>query len=190
MASLTSATLLLALLLSAQAIKPGTPFGSTLIPGSARTLLSIVATTQPGGQRRLELVVVWRGSPGWFLKGNERHSSGGGSGHTFSSTVRYGGTEVSFEFIGAAARRVILPDRSVDLGDHNVVLVDDVDAPTGPRFIKSLRIDPAIEELGLPAPAVVRSLELVEFLQCEVKLESVGAQRTTGGLCDALARIR
>jgi hypothetical protein len=104
--------------------------------------------------------------------------------------MRYGGTEVSFEFIFAAARRVILPDRAVDLGDHNVVLVDDVDAVTGPRFVKSLRIDPAMEDLRPSVPAVAGSSELVEFLQCGVKLESVGAQRTTGGLCDEIARIR
>jgi hypothetical protein len=150
----------------------------------------MVTTTQPDGQRRLELLVVWRGSAGWFLKRGDNGSSGGGSGHTFSSTMRYGGTEVSFEFTGAAARRIILPDRSVDLGDHNVVLVDDVDAVTGPRFVKSLRIDPALDELRPSAPAVAGSPELVEFLQCAVTLDSVGAQRTTGGLCDALARIR
>jgi hypothetical protein len=150
-------------------------------------LISSVTTTHSDGQR-IELLIVWRGAPGWFLNGTERHSSGGGSGNSFSSIIRYGGTEVFFEYIGAQARRVILPNRPVELGDHNVVLVDDVDVATGPRFVRSLRFDPAIDDPRVLAPAIARSPELVEFLQCAVKLDSPSAQRTTGGICDAIGR--
>lgn len=189
MASLTVGTLMLALVLSSQGMRPGVPVSSTIIPGSARTLIQSVVTTHPDG-RRIELLLVWRGTPGWFLKSGARRSSGGGSAQSYSSTDQYGETEVSFEYVGTQGRRVILPNRSVDLGDHNVVLVDDVDATTGLRFLKSLRIDPGIDDPQALAPAIARSPELVEFLQCGVQLESVSAQRTTGGICDALARIR
>jgi len=189
MVSLTPSTLLLTLVLATQAITPGTPFRSTAIPGSARTLISVVTTTRPDGSR-LELMVVWRGTPGWFLKRGDNGSSGGGSGHSFSSTLRYGGTEVSFEFKGGEPRRLVLSGVTLDLGDHNVVLVDHVDAATGPRVVKSLRLDPAIDTRNFIAPAIPSSADLVGFLQCDVKLESVGAQRTTGAVCDVVARSK
>jgi len=91
----------------------------------------------------------------------------------------------------AAPRKGWIQDQEIDLNDANVVLVDEVDAPTGPRVVGVLRIDPSYRALMEPPPAGVpvgprgmrerpqpvpvhtfirRSPELVEYLKCDVHL--------------------
>ncbi len=114
----------------------------------------------------LELLVLWRGTPGWFL----RPASGGGS-VSFENTVEYPrpGRDASRpeQARGALAGRrrgstvtirqgsvllelrfdpesaiVYVQEHLVRLNEDNVVLVDDVDGPDGPQVAGTLRIDP------------------------------------------------
>ena len=121
----------------------------------------------------LELLVLWRGTPGWFL----RPASGGGS-VSFEDTVEYPrpGRDTSRpeQARALAGRRrgstvtirqgsvllelrfdpesaiVYVQGHLVRLNEDNVVLVDDVDGPAGPQVAGTLRIDQEVVE-GEPA---------------------------------------
>jgi hypothetical protein len=73
--------------------------------------------------------------------------------------------------------------KDVPLNDHNVVLVDDVDAPTGLRVIKTLRVDPTLPDTRSVHLAIRRSPELVSFLRCDVKLPDPRLQATMDLIC-------
>jgi hypothetical protein len=45
---------------------------------------------EPGGALSLDLLVLWRGSPGWPLQRSLGGSGGGSSGSRRGMTVRYG----------------------------------------------------------------------------------------------------
>jgi hypothetical protein len=40
--------------------------------------------------KELELLVIWRGSPGWFFKGAQGGSSTSGNSASFQTSIRYG----------------------------------------------------------------------------------------------------
>ena len=115
----------------------------------------------------LELLVLWRGTPGWFL----RPASGGGSSVSFEDTVEYprpsrdasrpeqaggapagrrlgstvtirqGSVLLELRFDPESAT-VYVQEHPIRLNGDNVVLVDDVDGPAGPQVAGTLRIDP------------------------------------------------
>jgi hypothetical protein len=121
------------------------------------------------------LLVLWRGTPGWFAKRGSagRSSSGGGGGSTGWQTFTEGG--MTFELEYDFDRNVVkLLEQEVSLKDSNVVLVDLVDSPGGPRIVDRLWIDtPAQEQPGPPDPihAIVRSSpRLFEFVRCDAKM--------------------
>ena len=163
-------------------------------PVSPSVLATTMAAVDAAGRGTLELLVLWRGSPGWFMKGGGGSSSGGGStGPTLggapgpmirSSWISQGGVNLSVRF-DPAAQKAWIQDNEIDLRDANVILVDDVDSPTGPHVVRALRIDADYETkvetlpggppgrgrtrpMAVPAQTFIRrSPELVEFLQCD-----------------------
>jgi hypothetical protein len=154
------------------------------------------------GNGTLELLILWRGSPGWFRKGGGG-ASGGGQGGTMSGGaspmirsewVSEGGVNLTVRF-DPGARKAWIQDKEIALGRANVILVDGVDSSAGPQVVRMLEIDPqyqtTVEALpqGPPTgrgprmrPHVVpvqtfirRSPELVEFLQCDARLPDASA---------------
>src|SRR5262245_60153417 len=117
---------------------------------------------ETSGSYGLDLLVLWRGSPGWPLRGGGHGSSGGGEGMTGrrGMTIRYGTLSFHAALVPGAGLCQI-EGKDVPLGDHNVVLVDDVDEAAGPRIVKTLRIDPSIPEPTRIELAIRRSPELV-----------------------------
>lgn len=153
--------------------------------GTAPVSLSVLATqmsvVDTAGNGTLELLVLWRGTPGWFRKSGGGASGSGGGGSMGagrgpmirSAWVSQGGVNLSVRF-DPVARTAWILDAEIAMNDANVVLVDDVDSAAGPRVVRTLRIDPAYRTTpATPAMAqlfIRRAPELVEFLQCDAGL--------------------
>jgi hypothetical protein len=156
-------------------------------PISPVAMVSWVAHYETEGVRVLDLLVLWRGTPGWFLKGNRRGTSGGGGQDTYHSTIQYGGLELEFD-VEWSTGFVRIQGNSIALDDSNVVLVDHVDGATGPEVVGTLRVDPTF--LG-PEPDIVpvlrRSPEILAFLRCEVPAPDPKAQPMFDAICVRLA---
>ena len=169
----------------AAALLVAQPFGlAGSTGGTAPVSLSVLATdmcsVDAAGHGVLELLVLWRGTPGWFRKegGDASASGGGGSMSPDRKTVRtawvsQGGVSLNARF-DPAAQKAWIQDKEIDLGDSNVVLVDGVDSAAGPQVVRTIRIDPEYETAPrTPMPVqnfIRRSPELVEFLQCDTSV--------------------
>jgi hypothetical protein len=128
------------------------------------------------------LLVLWRGTPGWFAAGGRGSgsASGGGGGAGLGGSYAYeymtfGGRTFTMEFDDD--RKVVkLVNQEISLKDTNVVLVDFVDSASGPAIVGYRWVEP-----GPPAPPLVtgatadpiagvmmRSPELYEYLRCDL----------------------
>ena len=129
------------------------------------TTVGIYRFHRVGDTYLLDLLVLWRGTPGWFATGNGGHGfvGGGQFGHE-RRTITYAGTVISVEFDDDKGT-VKLLDRELSLKDTNVVLLDDTDR--APRAFETRWIDPQIVTSGEPVAAVVRrNPDLFQYLQC------------------------
>ena len=149
-------------------------------PVSPSVLATDMCVVDAAGRGTLELLVLWRGSPGWFRKGTGGASGSGGGGSMGagpspmirSEWVLQGGVNLAVRF-DPAARKVWIQDKEIALDEANVVLVDGVDSPAGPQVVRTLRIDPEYRTPTRPLPVqtfIRRSPELVEFLQCDISV--------------------
>jgi hypothetical protein len=143
---------------------------------------SYLARREPSGENVLDLLVLWRGSLGWHLKGANSGGGGGGADGRRSVYLTRGATSLSLTF-DANTRSSEIQGKPVPLGDHNVVLVDDVDGTAGPKVIKTMRIDPALAEPIRVEQAIRKSAELVSYLRCDLKLPNPGQQAMMDILC-------
>ena len=116
----------------------------------------------------LSLMVVWRGSDGWHLRDQGANSSGGAAAQWFDYTVRDGGLALNVRF-DAVDRIAEIRGRKLALQDRNVILVDGVDSPAGPRVVATLRIDPKVPTASDGYPIIervwMRSPEIVSFVK-------------------------
>ena len=133
----------------------------------------------------LDLAVVWRGSPGWFFASGPRQASGGGSTGVYSMTEQIGNVRVVLT-LKDSPRSVTVGTTPMELGDHNVVLVDGVDDANGGKVIKSLRVDPAFVNPREIETVLGRSREVVEYLRCDLKLDNAAQQRVIDIFCGRL----
>jgi hypothetical protein len=145
------------------------------------------------GIHSLDLIVLWRGAPGWFTRGTSRSTSAGGSADTFHSTIRYGGLDLQLG-LQPTKRTAEVQGQKVELGDANVILVDQVDTAGGAQVVRTLRIDPAVplSEDGRPRVEEVlrRSQEIVSFLQCEAAMPDGKGQAMIDRICaQVLGRV-
>ena len=172
--------------------------------GSRIVSPAVVATciTRHGrtGNGELELVVLWRGSPGWFLKGGQ--DNGGGSSTWGGTSARgprgsqgivehqavHGGLELNLHF-NRRTRTVQVQGREVVMQDANVILVDQVDAGEDLAVVGTRWIDPQVS--GPPVrveQALGRSSELVAFLRCDASLSNPLVQGMVQRICRELLR--
>jgi hypothetical protein len=116
----------------------------------------------------LALVVVWKGSDGWHSRGAPEDSSGGGAERWFEFTVRAGGRALKVRF-DAVNRIAEMLGRKLALRDDNVILVDGVDSGSGPKVVRTLRIDPIVTTAPDGFPVIedvwTRSPEIVSFVK-------------------------
>ncbi len=94
-------------------------------PVSPSVLATTMAVVDAAGRGTLELLVLWRGNPGWFMKGGGGSSSGGGgsTGPTLggapspmirSSWISQGGVNLGVRF-DPAAQKAWIQDNEIDL---------------------------------------------------------------------------
>jgi hypothetical protein len=163
---------------------------SALVPATARAdngmdkvvspaVVASWASHDNADRTATTLLVLWRGTPGWFQKGSS--SSGGSSGGggfgswSYSHYLTYGGLTLTFQ-VDFEKRSTKLANQEISLKDTNVVLVDFVDSSAGPTVVGYRWVEP-----GPPAPPLVegagsdpiagvirRSPELYEYLRCDV----------------------
>jgi hypothetical protein len=123
------------------------------------------------------LLVLWRGTPGWFSKGTHNGSgasSGSGPGGSFDyQYVSEGGLTFTIEF-DYDKRIVKILNQEISLKEVNVVLVDFVDSTNGPTIVGTRWVDP--QPPGQPsavdpiAAVVKRTPELFDYLRCDLSL--------------------
>ncbi len=180
--------MLVATMMMAQ-VAPGAGSTSASLPVSPSAMATFICRVDPGGGGALELLILWRGRPGWISgDGQSRGGSGSGGGGsiggrggpvTRTEWLTQGGVSLHVQFEPQAGR-LWIQDREVPLNGGNAVMVDDVDSPGGPRVVSTLRIDPSFEAVSergqqsrMMPPRVQefirRAPELVEFLRCDVQ---------------------
>ena len=97
-------------------------------------------------------------------------------------TARYG-TISLYAAYDVGPRRYTIANATKPLGEDNVVLVEDADSASGPRVLKTLRVDPAVPDGRRMDQFIARSPELVAYLRCDVKLDDVRKQMMIDVLC-------
>jgi hypothetical protein len=132
----------------------------------------------------LDLLILWRGTPGWFMKGsaaNER-SSGNLKGTTAVHIAR-GGLDLQVVF-DARSMSVEVQDKQIRLGSNNVILVDGVDSD-GQTTIRLAKVDAT--QLSGPRIKIQQVLrtspDLVDFLRCDIQLSDPKAQELMRRVC-------
>jgi len=169
------------------------------VPGDSSTSRivspTVVATTMVrilDGANSLNLMVLWRGSNGWFMKPGARGSGGGLRGGTLSARVRYAGIDLLAELdlqpqLDLQPRVVRIQGNPATLKpiDANVILVDDVEEPNL-RVVATLKIDPTMTPDKQIEPLLKRSAEIVKFLQCDQKAENPAIQSMVERSCQAV----
>ncbi len=136
------------------------------------------------------LLVLWRGTPGWFSKGGGASSGGGsgggGGGSTGYQHVSEGGLTFMMEF-DYDKRIVKMLKQEISLDAANVVLVDFVDSPSGPTIAGQRWVDPLppgqVSAIDSIAAVIKRSPELFEYLRCDITLSDPLMKRMMPIIC-------
>jgi hypothetical protein len=132
----------------------------------------------------LDLLILWRGNPGWFHRREGGSVGGGGSrrfgagtmGHV-SQYSMYGDVTISFD-ADFDANIVKIGDDTVPLNGANTVLVDDVDQPAARRVSATRRTAPRLPLVGdMNLILVQRSPELLDYLRCDIPMPAPPAAR-------------
>jgi len=144
-----------------------------------------------GAGDALELLVLWRGTPGWFTKGGRSGNSGGGNGTVWQHRFYQGDFE--FELTADLTKRTLtLLGQTVDLKTGNIILVDDVVAPGGGRIVRTFTVNARLDEAPTPArilPVLGRSQPLRDYLRCEAALPDPKYQAALAPLCARILAI-
>jgi hypothetical protein len=115
---------------------------------------------------QLDLLVLWRGSAGWFMHPGGAGGGGGISGPHYT-WIQYGDVRLTLDF-DQSKRIVVVQGRTIELGADNVVFVDDVDAKSGQRVIRTLSIPRAMPgSAGQIGPLLQKSPEIMSYLRCD-----------------------
>src|SRR5262245_32653442 len=125
----------------------------------------------------LDLLVLWRGRPGWFQPAGGAGSGSGGSSTQspgskgqVSRYMRYGDVTIAFS-ADFDAQTVTIDDSAIRLDTINTVLVDGVDIPGRRTIISTTRVDPVLPLTADTNLALAqRSRDVRDYLQCQVPM--------------------
>lgn len=146
-----------------------------------------IAHPDDAGISALDLLILWRGTPGWLSRAGSIGGNGAGlqgfGSNTGTQTVWAGDRALTWTF-DLTGKTITILDQPFSLADVNVILIDDADGPQGSRLVRALQIDPRYSA----APphfelAVRRSPELLQFLQCDTQLGDQRQQALTDLIC-------
>ena len=167
-----------------QATSPITETGTRIL--SSSVMATTISIHQQSGPGSLELLVLWRGQPGWFLIEDSRGSATSSRNNSRRDRVEASSRPSSLiehtEFAGGIALEVSFDSSSrtarvqgedIHLKEANVILVDDVDGSTGPK-IEAFHLEAG--PLGPPPVRIEailkRSPVLLAYLRCGERLNN------------------
>jgi hypothetical protein len=179
----------------ASAIAPPQLLAQSSLPGARSAFVTVVSPAVVASWRTFDnhagmttsLLVLWRGTPGWF--GRALAPSRSNSGQT-NQGFTYSDLDFRIDFDDAAATATILK-RPFSLKDVNVVLVDGVDSAAGPAILSSRWMTPAPPAapllpgaIGDPVAGIVmRAPDLYEYLRCDLTVADPRLQAVMPTLC-------
>ena len=167
------------------------------LPISPSVVLTVRARS-PNDLNELELLVFWRGSPGWFstgvlpepplptISGNSPNRGG-----VWSQWVS-GGAHM-FQIRGdATAHTAEILRGTFNLTEGNAILIDGVDSPEGPRVVGTLLVDTRLSSpVQNSVLAILRSSpELAEYLRCDRPLPQTSRAPLVGPFVDVCNLLR
>jgi hypothetical protein len=163
---------------------PGQLSGSLIL--SPAVVGSFIARGGTSGSVTLDVLVLWRGSPGWFMRGTRSAGRTTGDDRRYSVLrLQEGGLELAVAF-DRQARTARIDRHDIVLGDANVVLVDKVDVPQGLEITGTACVAPQIEQPPEGIDIVFRnSPGLFAFLKCDAPLPEADAavRQMVGATC-------
>ena len=137
------------------------------------TVVSTYCGHHDNGNEVLDLVVLWRGKPGWFLGVGQRGTGGSrtfgpGMNGIVSARETYG--DVTIEFTADFDQRVAtIGSFAIDLAKINTVAIDDIEGAR--KLSASAWTEPRLPADGDWNRALARKSVLIrEFLQCDVPM--------------------
>ena len=149
----------------------GTANASSTQPVSPVAMATWKTRYDHTGQHTLQLLILWRGQPGWYLLPGRRMSSSGGNENGFSETSQFGSVELRLH-LDLTTRVLLVQEQRVELGENNVVLVDSVDVPGKVKVVSLLRTDPEVSSNGARPDIeafLAGSAEIMSFLRCDAQ---------------------
>ena len=169
-----------AALARAEQISTTTGPGSQVI--SPTVEITVMTEGRADGADELELLVLWRGAAGWFLRPGSTTAGRTTSVGRSHLTIQRGDLQLTLEY-DRANRVVTIQGKPVTLTRDNVVFVDDVDRD-GPRVVGTRRVPRAMPgsagQIGL---VLKQSREIMSFLRCDAALPDVPERAWLAGLC-------
>lgn len=163
---------------AAPPVRPHEPTGC----GSNIVSATVVATLcghREGDAEMLDLLILWRGQPGWFQR-RLTGSTGSRGEHTipFSNVANGRSSEyttyddVTFGYDADFDLRTATVEKTaIDLDEVNTILVDHVDASGARRIVARRHLSPRLRLVGdYNLFAIRRSRALVTFLQCNIPM--------------------
>ena len=158
---------------------------------SAVAKATYMARAENNGVYLLDLLVIWRGTPGWFAT-SDGGSGGGSTGGTNVNNVTLSYGDVNLQLsLTYEPRTLTIQGMPVPLGTDNVVLVDGVDSAKGPSVVRTLRVDPAMNAERGPEmvyQVLKRSPEIIDFVKCGTALPDAQLQVSVDTICARIAR--
>ena len=134
-------------------------------------LATWIAKRDDRGRPQLDLMVLWRGAPGWFARRpTGERISGAGSG-TFSIALIRGDLQLQLSF-DIKKRIASVGGTDVPLDKNNVILVDNVDVPNGGKILGRYQVAPAMNDPTRIDPILRSSPALIEYLRCDAPTEN------------------
>jgi hypothetical protein len=123
---------------------------------------------------KIDVLVLWRGAPGWHSNGPRHDSAGGGAAFGTSAVWEQGDLRLTVS-IGKEEGVVEVQGRRVKLHGGNVVLVDHADSPASLTVVGVESIDGTYVVPAGQRPGPIRLDEIVakyprllDYLRCDV----------------------
>jgi hypothetical protein len=125
----------------------------------------------------LDLMILWRGTPGWFQRaggggGGGGSSQGGGTKGRVYQYSTYGDITIGFD-ADFDANTVKIGEELLALGGVNAVFVDGVDEPGARRISATRWIEPGLaltSDMNKMLVLARRSRELLDYLRCDIPM--------------------
>jgi hypothetical protein len=163
------------------------------------TVVAAYCGHREGDDEVMDVVIAWRGQPGWFQRRDgmtgsrgSRTFAGGLKGRVSQAQV-YGGVTLAFD-ADFDAGTVLIGAQTIPLKGVNTILIDDVERPEERRVSPPFWIEPRLPLSGDVNLALARrSPALRSFLRCEIAMPAaVGPipQPPVITVCEKLAAVR